>query len=197
MQDEIQILKCLVNILEEPLLHHFSDQLTILEVKLQASVSRLDRSIQSSGQVTAESYGLYQKVPLEKAVNELEEWASRFRPSWYSTARTLKEDLSKHVSTEQVAQSHAARKLKALRKSLQINRESTLDNSMFLSQLDLMNKQYLPGSSATAANSPDNGFGLIVDEVESCGPASPFALDIKDVQIMAHRLATVDDPLIW
>ena len=197
VRDEIQILECLVNVLEEPLLLHFLDQLNILEAKLQASISKLDRSIESSGKVAKKSYSIHLKAPLKKTIGELEEWAKRFRPSWFSTARTLRENLLKYVPTEQVAYSQAARKLIALQESLQRNQEHAPNDSIFLPQLNFNNKRHLPGSSATAANSPDNEFDLIIDKVEGCGPASPFALDVKDVQTMAYRLATVDDPLTW
>ena len=94
-------------------------------------------------------------------------------------------------------QNQAAHRLDTLRRSLQLRREDSPTAKVFLSQLRLIEEQHLPRSSAITAEDPDDGSRLVLDEVEESGPASPYALDILDVQIMADRLTLVEDPMLW
>ena len=198
VQEEIQVLECLVDVLDQNLLRHFKDQLTILEVKLTASVTSLDRVVHLDGKVASKSYALLLKEPLTQAINELEQWSMRFKPSWFSTARTLKENLSRYISSRELLESSASRSLETLRRSLQMSQEDALGDTVFLSRLNLVNKRPLIHTSAIAANEQgDATLNLIVDEVETAEQAPAFTLDMKDIVSLAQKLITVNDPILW
>ncbi|KAI9720544.1 MAG: hypothetical protein M1828_005628 [Chrysothrix sp. TS-e1954] len=198
VQEQIHILECLVHSLDETLLRHFDDQLTILKEKLTTSASRLDRVTKRNGNVASKSFSLAFKEPLKQAVNELEQWTKRFEPSWFSTARTMKDSLSRYVPPSRLLESPASHSLEALRKSLELNREDAFDDAVILPRADLLNRRSLPYSSAMTANDPDNKFReVMIDGVESSEHASEFVLDVKDIESLARKLRIIEDPVLW
>ena len=197
IQDEIRILQCIVKELQSNLIIHFNHQLIILEEKLRTSLSRLDHVIKNGGTVKSVEYALSQKGPLKKTVDELEAWTTRFKPSWYSTARTLKDSLSKYISAGQIQQSKAASRLEALRKLLHSSQQEALNANIPSLQLETINEKRLAGTSITTARDPNDSSGLVIDKLEASGPTSPYTLDIQAVHKIANRLSVVDDPSHW
>ena len=142
-------------------------------------------------------YTIWLKGSLVKSIEELEQWNGRFSPSWYLTARALKEYLRNYVSDASVLDSGAAKTLEGLRRILLLKREDRSHSSIFVSSVNLKDERHIDGSSATEAIEATGGRlepnqAVIVNTIDGVEPGHSIALELKDIRDLARKLSTVD-----
>ncbi|KAF1812039.1 hypothetical protein P152DRAFT_514695 [Eremomyces bilateralis CBS 781.70] len=195
---QLQVLKKVSSLVSKDQLRIHEDMLLVLKSKLQLVQSLLDSCVKvgpnGKQEVKKKKFVLFKRDTLQKAVDELEAWESKFDPLWFLMMKTNVpeiDDALKDPTSIEGGNKRPVSLAQDLRRALNSNSDKTSGIFKPQSGLDSAEIEDIQNSSAKIAQRPGSHNRLVLDRVIPYAGCDTVIMK-KDIRDFARKLFHAD-----